>query len=147
MARITRWDPFKELEEIQSRMTRMFEEAFGRSSFAIERTGTWSPTVDVYETDKDYVIRAELPGIDRKDIEIEVKENALTLKGEKKREEEVKEENYYLLERCYGSFSRTFTLPPIADLSKASASYRDGVLEVRVPKREEAKPQKIKIES
>lgn len=145
---IRRWDPFKELDEFHSRMTRLFDEVFGKpTSLRPERAGEWSPCVDVFETDKEFVIKADLPGLDKKDVEIEVKNNILTIKGEKKKESELKEGNYYVLERSFGTFSRSFNMPDIADTQKTSAKFKNGILELKIPKKESVKPVKVKIEA
>ncbi|RMG59702.1 MAG: Hsp20/alpha crystallin family protein [Deltaproteobacteria bacterium] len=145
---IVRWfDPFRDLALIQDRMNRLFEDTFARirSREDFLSRGVWSPAVDIYETDESVVVKAELPGVNKDDISIEVKDGVLTLKGERKFEKEVKEENYHLMEREYGSFQRSFTLPATIDQDKVTANYKDGVLEVILPKKEEAKPKQIKI--
>jgi HSP20 family protein len=109
------------------------------------KLGNWSPAVDVFETDQNLVVKAELPGIDPKEVEIRVENNTLFLKGQRKFENEVKEENYHRIERSYGSFTRTFALPGSIDAEKVSADYKSGILTLTLPKREEAKPKTIKI--
>jgi HSP20 family protein len=109
--------------------------------------GNWAPAVDIFEKDEDLVIRAEIPGVSTDDIDINVENNTLTIRGERKREEEFKQEQAYRAERTYGSFLRTFSLPRSVDSSRISASYRDGVLELTLPKAEEAKPKKIQIQA
>ncbi|MGC8901237.1 MAG: Hsp20/alpha crystallin family protein [bacterium] len=145
---ITKWDPFKELTTIQERINRLFDENIGRVRFPdIEfSTGAWNPAVDIYETKDNVVLKAELPGLDKKDFSIEIKDNILTLKGERKLEKETKEENYYRMERAYGAFSRSFTLPASVDKDKVKAKFKDGVLEVTIPKTEAAKPKQINVE-
>jgi HSP20 family protein len=108
--------------------------------------GEWAPSVDVAETDEEIVVTAELPGIKQEEVDISIADNVLTLKGEKKEEKEVKEKNYHRIERSYGSFQRSISLPTGVDAGKAKATYKDGILCVTVPKVEEAKPKQIKID-
>ena len=144
---IVPWDPFKNILSLQERMNRLFDEAVHRGQAGEALAGpTWSPAVDIYETDEDIVIDAELPGMDRDDVDIQVRDNTLILKGERKMEKTVKDEGYHRMERMYGSFSRTFTLPSTVDQEKISASYDKGVLHIRMPKTAKTKPQQIKIE-
>jgi HSP20 family protein len=107
--------------------------------------GAWAPAVDIFEKGDDLVIRAEIPGVDKDDVDITVRNNSLTLRGERKREQEITEENSYRLERSYGNFVRSFTLPRTVDASRISARYSNGVLDIVLPKAEEAKPKKIEI--
>jgi HSP20 family protein len=107
---------------------------------------TWIPAVDIFETPEAIVLKAELPGITAQDISVEVKDNILTLKGEKKLEKETKEENYHRMERSFGSFQRAFTLPGTVQQEEATARFKDGILEIALPKVEEARPRKIKVE-
>ncbi len=145
---ITKWDPFKELTTIQDRINRLFDENIGRVRFPdIELSaGAWNPAVDIYETKDNVVLKAELPGLEKKDFSIEIKDNMLTLKGERKFEKETKEENYYRMERAYGSFMRSFNLPASVDKDKVKAKFKDGILEVTVPKTEAAKPKQINVD-
>lgn len=145
---IAKWDPFKELTTIQDRINRLFDENIGRVRFPdIElAAGSWNPAVDIFETRDSVVLKAELPGLEKKDFSIEVKDNLLTLKGERKFEKETNEENYYRMERAYGSFVRSFTLPTTVDKDKVKAKFKDGVLEVTIPKTEATKPKQIAIE-
>lgn len=146
---IAKWDPFKELTTIQDRINRLFDENIGRVRFPdIElAAGSWHPAVDIFETKDNVVLKAELPGVEKKDFSIEVKDNLLTLKGERKFEKETREENYYRMERAYGSFSRSFTLPTTVDKDKVKAKFKDGVLEVTIPKTEAAKPKQINVDT
>ncbi|MCL4558109.1 MAG: Hsp20/alpha crystallin family protein [Deltaproteobacteria bacterium] len=148
MATITRWDPFKDLTTIQERINRLFDENIGKVRFPdIElATGSWSPAVDIFETKDNVVLKAELPGLEKKDFSIEVKDNLLILKGERKCEKETKEENYYRMERAYGSFTRSFNLPTAVDKDRVKAKFKDGVLEVTIPKTESAKPKQISVD-
>ena len=143
---ITRWDPFRDLVALQERMNRLFDESLRARSTEEEITsGTWAPPVDIYETEGQLVIKAEVPQVDRKDIDIKIENSVLTLRGERKFQKEVKEENYHRIERAYGSFSRSFTLPSSVDPEKVSAAYKDGVLTIQIDKREETKPRQIEI--
>ena len=146
---IVRWEPFRDLLAIQDRMNRIFDESFrgmnrpGEDDWALG--GTWAPLVDIYEREGNIELKAELPGIDPKDVDVRVENNVLTLRGERKVDREVKRESYHRVERAYGSFSRSFTLPTVVDTEKIKAEYRDGVLHLTLPKKEEAKPRQISI--
>jgi HSP20 family protein len=143
---IVRWEPFRDVFSTQDRFNRLFNQTLTQMFGEDEgKLGTWSPAVDVFETDQNIVVKAELPGVDPKDVEIRVENNTLFLKGQRKFENEVKEENYHRIERSYGSFTRTFELPGSIDAEKVSAEYKSGVLTLTLPKREEAKPKTIKI--
>jgi len=127
-------------------MNRLFDET-GRGHRGDEpaATTTWSPSVDIFETEGEIIVKAELPGIDRKDILLNLEKNVLTLKGERKFEKETKEENYHRIERAYGGFSRAFSIPATVDEEKIRADYKDGVLKIALPKKEQVKPKQIKI--
>ncbi len=145
---IMRWvGPFKELSEIHERMNQLFDETFlpARGSEAAPVAAMWSPAVDIYEAGDDIVVKAEIPGIDRDDVAVEVKDGILTLRGERKFEKEEKEENYHRIERSYGTFVRSFALPSSVDTEKVHAALRDGVLEVKLSKKEIAKPRKVQV--
>ena len=143
---IVKVDPFRELTAMQDRMARLFGDVYLRDEDTGFR-GSWTPAVDIFETDShDLVLRAELPGMTREDIEVTVENNTLVLKGTKKFDSEVKDENYRGIERAYGTFHRSFTLPNTVDASKVSADYKNGVLTVKLPFREEAKPRTINVE-
>src|SRR5215213_2289004 len=134
---ITRFDPFREFSTIQDRMNRLFGDVYLRDEDVAPR-GNWLPPVDIFETDAhDLVIKAELPDMTREDIEVTVENNTLTLRGTKKLPADVKEEQFRRVERNYGTFNRSFTLPKTVDSSKVSADYRHGVLTVKLPFREE----------
>lgn len=145
---LTRFEPFRDLATLQDRIDRLFGEDLERlrpwTREAIEGTA-WSPAVDIVETENDIVLRADLPGVDPKDVDIQVENGTLTLKGERKFESDVKEDDYRRVERVYGSFLRSFALPPTVDAEKVKAEYRNGVLELKLPKRPEAKPKQIKV--
>jgi len=144
---IVRWEPFRDLLTSQREFDRLFKEAFSPMAGETEvSTRSWAPPVDIYETEDAIVLKAELPGIDAKDVEVRVEDNTLYLKGERKYEKEVKEQNYHRVERSYGSFARSFSLPNSIDAEKVKAEYKDGLLTLTMPKREEAKPKTIKID-
>lgn len=144
---IVRWEPFRDLVTAQDRFNRLFEGPFARI-FGEEgiTSGAWVPPVDIYEADGNLVLKAELPGVNPDDVEVRIENNTLYLKGERKCEKEVKEENFHRVERSYGSFSRTFTLPQTIDTDKVQAEYKNGVLTLTAPRCEEAKPKTIKID-
>ena len=143
---ITRFDPFREFTTLQDRMNRLFGDIYLRDEDVSGRS-SWVPPVDIYETDNhDLVVKAELPDLTREDIEVTVENNTLTIRGERKLPGDVKEGQFRRVERAYGSFSRSFTLPNTVDASRVSADYRNGVLTVRLPFREEAKPRTVNVE-
>ena len=145
---IMRWvDPFKELSAIHERMNQLFDETFlpSRGSEAAPAAAMWSPAVDIYEAGDDIIVKAEVPGIDKDEVAVEVKDGILTLRGERKFEKEEKEENYHRIERSYGTFVRSFALPSSVDPEKVNAALKDGVLEVKLSKKEQAKPRKVKV--
>jgi len=143
---IVRWDPFRDLLTLQERMNRMFEQtARGQIGSGEGELATWAPAVDIYENEKDIVLKADLPGVNPSDVDIRVENNVLTLRGDRHFEKEVKEENYHRVERSYGSFVRTFSLPNTVQADKIEAHFENGVLRVTMPKREEARPKQIKI--
>jgi HSP20 family protein len=139
------WRPFRELERMRREMDRIWDSLFERRPARGEEMGEWLPTLDVSETKNDYVVKAELPGIDPKEIDISLANDLLTIKGEKKQEKEEKEENYHLVERSYGSFTRSVRLPGQVQSDKINATFKNGVLKVTLPKTEEAKKKEIKI--
>jgi len=143
---IVKVDPFREFAAMQDRMNRLFGNVYLRDEDTGVR-GAWVPAVDIYETENhDLVVRAELPGLTRENIEVSVENSTLVLKGDKKLDTEVKEENYRRIERTYGTFHRSFTLPNTVDPSRISAEFKNGVLTVKLPFREEAKPRQIQVE-
>jgi len=143
---VVKWDPFRDLNLIQDRMNRLFDDA-GRTWRNDEPAATtsWSPAVDIFETEGEIVVKAEVPGMDRKDITLNLERNVLTLKGERRFEKETKDENYHRIERSYGGFSRTFQIPATVDEEKIHAEYKEGVLKIVLPKKEQAKPKQIRI--
>jgi len=143
----TRWEPFRELATLQERMNRLFNDQFnGYSSGESLTAGSFVPPVDVYEDEHGIQLKMEVPGIEEKDIDIRLENNVLTVNGQRQLAKEEKEENFHRIERRYGSFSRTFTLPNSVDNEKVSASYDKGVLKIALAKRAEAKPKQIKVE-
>jgi HSP20 family protein len=148
---IVRWEPFRDLQAVQDRLNRVFDEAFRGTPRGNDDEwalgGSWAPSVDIFEHEGNLVLKAELPGVDPKDVDVRVENNVLTLRGERKFETEVKKEKYHRVERAYGTFSRSFTLPNVVDTEKIKAEYKDGVLQVTLPQREEAKPKQIQVVS
>src|SRR5688572_17228067 len=143
---IVKVDPFRELAAMQDRMSRLFGDVYLRDEDTGFR-GNWTPAVDIFETDgHDLVLKVELPGMTREDIEVTVENSTLVLKGTKKFEAEVKEENYRRIERAYGTFHRSFSLPNTVDAARVGADFKNGVLTVKLPFREEAKPRTISVE-
>ncbi|HTT32583.1 MAG TPA: Hsp20/alpha crystallin family protein [Methylomirabilota bacterium] len=144
MRTIARWEPFRGVTTLQDQINRLFNDAF-------ERTGeqsslsAWAPAVDIYETEQELVVKADLPDVDPKDLDIRVENNLLTIRGERKFEKKVSEENYLRVERSYGSFARSFTLANTVNSEAIKADYQNGVLTLTLPKREEAKPKQIKV--
>jgi HSP20 family protein len=146
---IVRWEPFRDLVSIQDRLNRVFDESLrglsrpGEEDWALG--GSWAPPVDIYEHEGNIVLKAELPGVDPKEVDVRLENNVLTLRGERKFGSEVTRENYHRVERSYGSFSRSFTLPAVVDQQHIKADFKDGVLQVTLPTREEAKPKQIQV--
>jgi HSP20 family protein len=145
MNTLTRWDQSRALTSLQDQVNRLFEE-----NFTFDRSGhadlaTWAPRVDIYETENELVLKADLPGLQDPDIDVRVENNTLTLRGERKFEKDVNEDNYLRVERTYGSFTRSFSLPNTVSSESVRAEYRNGVLTLHIAKREESKPKQIKI--
>ena len=142
------YDPFFELERLHSELNNLFDWSFGgspdRSSGLLERG--WAPAVDVYDSKDNILVKADLPGLKKEEIDVTIHDNTLTIKGEKTQDEEVTEDDYVRTERFYGSFHRTITLPSDVDSTKAKAEYKNGTLELTLPKREEAKPKQITVD-
>lgn len=144
MNAITRRDPFLNLSSWQEQVNRIFESAFPGHADSSALT-TWAPSVDIYETENELVLKADLPDVNEKDLDIRIENNMLTLRGERKFEQKVKEENYLRIERTYGSFSRSFSLPNTVNTEAIKAEYKNGVLTVEMPKRAESKPKQVKV--
>jgi HSP20 family protein len=146
MTVLTRWDPFRELSTMQDRMNRLFRESNSPGGPADALTTTsFAPPVDIYEDEHNITLKLEVPGIDEKDIDVRVENSTLTVHGERKIEKEEKEENFRRVERQYGSFTRSFTLPSSVDSGQVSAHYDKGVLKIKLAKKAEAKPKQIKV--
>ncbi len=146
---IVRWEPFRELLSTQDRFNQLFNQTFSQVFGSEGRElgkSVWAPAVDVYETNNNLVFKAELPGIDPKDVDVRVENGTLTISGERKVEKDVNEGNYHLVERSHGSFVRSFNLPPTINIENVTAEYKDGILTLNMAKREEAKPKSIKIQ-
>jgi HSP20 family protein len=144
MSTITRWEPFRNLSTLQNQVNRLFEISFPARTDNSALT-TWAPAVDIYETENELVIKADLPEISEKELDVRVENNMLTIRGERKFEEKVKEDNYLRIERTYGSFSRSFSLPNTVNTEAIKAEYKNGVLTVEMPKRAESKPKQVKV--
>ncbi len=146
MTMLTRWDPFREFVTLQDRMNRLFRDQRGPEGQDESLTTTaFAPPVDVYEDEHNVTLKIEVPGIDEKDIDVRIENNTLTVHGERKFEKEEKEENYRRVERQYGSFTRTFTLPSTVNHDNVQADYDKGVLKIKLEKKAEAKPKQIKV--
>jgi HSP20 family protein len=144
MATIARLEPFRGLSTLQDQFNRLFNESFRNHNEESALT-TWAPAVDIYETPNELVVKADLPDVNEKDIDVRVENNLLTIRGERKFEKSVSEENFLRVERTYGAFSRSFSLPNTVNAETIGAEYKNGVLTVTLPKREESKPRQVKV--
>jgi HSP20 family protein len=144
MSAITHWDPFRNLA-FQDQINRLFEGALSKGRSQQSDLATWAPAVDIFEAQNELVAKVDLPGVDEKDIDLRLENNTLTIRGERKFEKSVNEDNYLRVERAYGSFTRTFSLPNTINPEGINANYNNGVLTVHMPKREESKPKQVKI--
>lgn len=144
MTMLTRWDPFRELNSLQREMNRLFQD-FTHAGETDLTTTTFAPPVDIYEDEHAITVKMEVPGVDQKDIDVRLENNTLTIKGERKFEQEEKEENFHRIERRYGAFSRSFTLPNTVNPDDVHADYDNGLLKIRLGKRAEARPKQVKI--
>jgi HSP20 family protein len=142
---VTRWEPLKDLMALQERMNKLFDETFSRGT-QDQEADAWSPPVDILEKGDEIILKMEVPEVDEKAIDIKMEGNVLTIKGERRLEEGTKREDYHRLERPYGRFSRSFSLPTTVDRGKVKAGHMDGLLRVVLPKKEETKPKQIKVE-
>ena len=144
---LVKWDPFRDVEKLQNRINRMFEDSFGHSRDPDDEMSmcSWRPPVDIYETENGIVLAAELPGVGKENISIEVKDNILTLKGERTAIPKVKEENFYRRERYYGTFQRSFTLQQNIQPNLIKATFKNGVLQIEIPKPEEDQPKQVTV--
>ncbi|UCE63714.1 MAG: Hsp20/alpha crystallin family protein [Nitrospirota bacterium] len=148
MSSITRWDPFRELDELQNRISTLFGRAPVRKEGDKQealRVAEWAPLVDITEDEKEYTIKAELPDVKKDDVKISVQNDVLSITGERKYEKEEKGKKYHRVERAYGSFSRSFTVPEDADADRVSAEFKDGLLQVHLPKSEKVKPKTVEV--
>lgn len=141
-----KWEPFRDLMTMQDRMTRLFDETLSRIWKEEGPQRIWSPLVDILERENEVVLKVDLPGVNQNDIDIKVEESTLIIQGERKFIQETPHGNYLQIERPYGTFQRTFAIPRMIDQGKIKASYKDGVLQVVLPKREEVSPQQITVE-
>jgi HSP20 family protein len=144
MRTLTRWEPFGGATTLQDQVNRLFHDVFERQGGESSLTA-WAPAVDIYESEHELVVKADLPDIDPKDLDIRVENNILTIRGERKFEKKVNEDNYLRVERAYGSFARSFTLANTVNSDAIKAEYQNGVLTLTIPKKEEAKPKQIKV--
>ena len=146
---IVRWDPFRELQDMSDRLNRMIAHPSSAGNVGqgkeVMTVADWTPTVDISETEAEYAIKAELPEVKREDVKVTVEDGVLTIQGERKQEKEEKGRKYHRIERSYGRFVRTFTLPDTVDESKVKAEYADGILHLHLPKSEKAKPKQIEV--
>ncbi|MFN8058912.1 MAG: Hsp20/alpha crystallin family protein [Vicinamibacterales bacterium] len=144
---IVRFDPFRELAGMQERMNRIFGEMYGRrGDDELMARGAWLPAVDIFENDRhEIVLKAEVPGVNREKLDVRVENNTLTLSGERQKDTDVKDEQFHRVERVFGTFSRSFVLPSTVDAEKVKADFRDGILTITLPAREEAKPRQIQV--
>ena len=144
---IVKWDPFRNVAALQDRINRIFDESFSRTADVDDdiSMSAWKPSVDIYETDKAIILKAELPGIKKEDVSVEIKDNVLTLRGERVEDKEIKEGSYFRKERCFGTFSRAFNLQHRVQPDKIKAKFKDGILEIEIPKPEEEKPKQITV--
>lgn len=141
---LSRWEPFRDMISLRADMDRLFKSLFGE--IPEEREGFWAPVMDIEEDNDNVMVRAEIPGMNKEDIKVSVRNNVLTISGERKQEKEMKTKTYHRVERSYGKFSRTITLPSEVETDKIKASYKDGVLMVTLPKPESKKPKQIDVE-
>jgi len=144
---IVKWDPFRNVAALQDRINRIFDESFSRTADVDDdiSMSAWKPSVDIYETDEAIILKAELPGIKTEDVSVEITDNVLTLRGERVEDKEIKEGSYFRKERCFGTFSRAFNLQHRVQPDKIKAKFKDGILEIEIPKPEEEKPKQITV--
>ncbi|MBI3406332.1 MAG: Hsp20/alpha crystallin family protein [Acidobacteria bacterium] len=145
MKAIARWEPFRNVNTLQEQLSRLFEDSFVRFPNDDSSITTWAPAVDIFEDGDNLVVKADLPDVNEEDLDLRIENNTLTIRGERKFEKKVQEENYLRVERRYGSFSRSFSLPNTVNTETIKADYKNGVLTVTLPKREESKPKQIKV--
>ena len=148
MNTLIRWDPFKDMDELQSRLTNLFgltPARTGNGGQELMTVSQWTPSVDIIEDEKEWLVKAELPEVKKEDVKVTVEDGVLTITGERKLEKEEKDKKYHRIERSYGNFNRSFSIPATVDEEKIRADYKDGVLKIALPKKEQAKPKQIKI--
>jgi len=143
---IVKYKPLRELHSMQEQMSRLLDMAWSREPGEELREGVWHPPVDIFENDEAVIIKAELPGVDQSDIEVKIEESMLVIRGERRQDTEVRKENYHRIERYYGPFQRSFSLPQSIDREKVTATCDKGVLTITLPKKEEIKPKQIYVE-
>ena len=141
---LSKWEPFRDMLSLRADMDRLFNSLFGRSPE--EREGFWAPVVDIEEDNESIMVKAEIPGMKKDDIKVSVQGNMLTITGERKQESEIKDKTYHRVERSYGKFSRTISLPTDVETDKVKASYKDGILNITLPKPEAVKPKHVDVE-
>jgi HSP20 family protein len=144
---LVKWDPFRDVAELQNRINRMFDDSFGPSRDREDEVNmcAWKPAVDIYETETGVILSVDLPGVGKENVAVEVRDNILTLKGERFPKIEINQEAYYRQERCYGTFQRSFTLHHTIQPSLIKATFKDGMLEIEIPRPEEEQPQQITV--
>ena len=142
---LMRWDPFRDITTLRARMNRIFEDSMPRATETESHAGSWWPPVDIFEKEDSLVLEAELPGLKKEDLDIQIENNNRTLRGERKHQMETKEQDYYRIERSYGTFVRSFSLPTTIQRDRITAAMKDGVLQIVLPKAEEAKPKKVDV--
>jgi HSP20 family protein len=145
MSSMMSWGPFRNISNLQEQMNRLFEDSRRNGRAESSALTTWSPPVDIHETENELIVEADLPGMNENDLDIRVENNMLTIAGERKFQSEVKEDDYLRIERTYGSFNRSFGLPSAVNAEAIKAEYKNGVLTLELPKRDEAKPRQVKI--
>lgn len=141
-----RWDPFRDMGDLQHEMNRVFDTFFGRPAGPVTTDRVWAPAVDMYETKDEAVVSVDLPGVNEKDVSVTITGDVLTLKGERRQVNEMKQDDYYRIERWFGKFERSLPLSVPVEADKVKAAFRDGVLTIRLPKAEEVRPKQIKID-
>ena len=148
MNTLIRWDPFKDMDELQSRLTKLFglpPARTGNGGQELMTVSQWTPSVDIIEDEKEWLVKTELPEVKKEDVKVTVEDGVLTITGERKLEKEEKDKKYHRIERSYGNFLRSFTLPDSADGAKVNAEFKDGVLKVHLPKSEKGKPKAVEV--
>ena len=143
---LMRWDPFRDITTLRARMNRILEESLPHATETESHAGSWMPPVDIFEKEDSLVLEAELPGLKKEDLDIQIENNNLTLRGERKHQMETQEQDYFRIERSYGTFVRSFSLPATIQRERITAAMKDGVLQIVLPKAEEARPKKVEVQ-